>query len=198
VSAFVRANQSLETERSQLAALNASLAATQLRSPAAGVVSGVDGSPNTSVAAGRTVVYLATSQERVVRAPVTERDVARIALGQSAMIQLASGSNDQRMSATVVGVAESEGLREAILKLNEPEPTTTFGDAVQALITIRRSDNALLVPQRAIRLVSGRRYVDVAEGSSQRRSEVELGIVNANDVEITNGLQEGQLVLVGA
>jgi hypothetical protein len=97
-----------------------------------------------------------------------------------------------------VGLAESEGLREAILKLNEPELATTFGDAVQALITIRRSDNALLVPQRAIRLVSGRRYVDVAEGSSQRRSEVELGIVNANDVEITNGLQEGQMVLVGA
>lgn len=198
VAAFVRANQALETERTQLDALNASLSATQLKAPARGIVSGLDGAPNTSVTAGRPVVYLATSEERVVRATVAERDVSRVVPGQLATIQLVSGSSDKKLNATIVGLSASDNLREAILKLDEPEPSISMGNVVQALITIRRNDNALLVPQRAIRIVSGRRYVDVVEGSSQRRVEVELGIVNANDVEITSGLQEGQVVLVGA
>lgn len=58
-------------------------------------------------------------------------------------------------------------------------------------------ENALAVPRRSIRTITGSTYVDVLEGDSIINIEVELGIVSGGLVEIVSGLSEGDIVVVG-
>jgi membrane fusion protein, macrolide-specific efflux system len=69
---------------------------------------------------------------------------------------------------------------------------------VQAAIQVRRKEQVLLVPQTAIRVLGSRRYVEVAEGGTTRRVDVELGMAADGDVEIVNGLREGQQVVLNS
>jgi hypothetical protein len=53
------------------------------------------------------------------------------------------------------------------------------------------------VPRRAIRSSEDRNFVEKVEGDTRQFVEVMLGMSSTNDVEVLDGLAEGQTVWVG-
>ena len=53
----------------------------------------------------------------------------------------------------------------------------------------------LLLPPEAVRSFEGRRFVVVREGDRERRVTVKIGIETEEFVEITDGLEEGDVVV---
>ena len=77
-----------------------------------------------------------------------------------------------------------------------PEPAPAIGTPAQITLTLREKDNVLLIPQRAIRSVGDRRFVEVAEGQNRTPTNVEIGIISNGQAEVVSGLRQGQMVMV--
>ncbi len=63
------------------------------------------------------------------------------------------------------------------------------------IIVLEEKDDALWLPLDAIRSYQNRHFVIVQDGDRQRRVDVELGIQGQDQVEILEGLEEGQVVV---
>ncbi|HEY9078235.1 MAG TPA: efflux RND transporter periplasmic adaptor subunit [Anaerolineaceae bacterium] len=99
----------------------------------------------------------------------------------------AISSNDVKITDTNTHIAIT-GLPESIkLQLSE---------LVRVTVTLEKHENTLWLPPQALRTFDGRRFVIVKEGEIQRRIDIKVGIVGEDRVEILEGLQEGQVVIV--
>jgi hypothetical protein len=69
------------------------------------------------------------------------------------------------------------------------------GDRVFIRVVVTQREDVLWLPPQAIRDFNGRKFVVIQEGDVQQRIDVTLGIVSEERVEITSGLEEGQVVV---
>jgi multidrug efflux pump subunit AcrA (membrane-fusion protein) len=69
------------------------------------------------------------------------------------------------------------------------------GDLVKVIVVLEEKIDALWLPPAAIRTFAGRKFVVVEEEGRQRRVDITVGIESAERVEITDGLQEGEVVI---
>jgi multidrug efflux pump subunit AcrA (membrane-fusion protein) len=69
------------------------------------------------------------------------------------------------------------------------------GDMVNLTIVLEKKTDALWLPSQAVREFEGRYFVIVQDGEAQRRVDVKVGIIEADRIEIIEGLAEGQVVV---
>jgi macrolide-specific efflux system membrane fusion protein len=70
-----------------------------------------------------------------------------------------------------------------------------FGDTVTVLVEQANKTGILWLPPAAIREVGGRTFVIVNETKGPKRIDIEIGLQTADKVEISSGLDEGQVVI---
>jgi multidrug efflux pump subunit AcrA (membrane-fusion protein) len=71
-----------------------------------------------------------------------------------------------------------------------------MGDIVEVKVVLKSVTNALWLPPQAIRSFEGRNFVVVkSPGGQTSRTDVKIGIQNADRVEILDGLKEGQEIV---
>lgn len=81
---------------------------------------------------------------------------------------------------------------------NDPASLKDFrlGDIVEVTVVLKSVTNALWLPPQAIRSFEGRNFVVVkSPGGQTSRTDIKIGIQNADRVEILDGLKEGQEVV---
>jgi multidrug resistance efflux pump len=196
VQAYRDAVRGLVDEQRRVASQEAAVASARLVAPFPGVVTAVLANVGDVTQPGRPTISVARGTEPLVRAAIGPASATRVVVGQQATVELADRPG-VRTPATVSDLTGDENSREAILSASWEGAPPPFGTAAQVAITIRRQDDALIVPQRAIRAVGSRRFVDILEGTAIRRIEVEAGITSGADAEVTAPLREGQLVIIG-
>jgi membrane fusion protein, macrolide-specific efflux system len=81
------------------------------------------------------------------------------------------------------------------LAASPAESGLKLGNAVQLTVVLQIKDNVLLLPSQAIRVFEGRNFVLIKNGNLQQRVDVKLGIKSDIQVEILDGLSEGQVVI---
>jgi macrolide-specific efflux system membrane fusion protein len=81
--------------------------------------------------------------------------------------------------------------------LENPSETKDFrlGDMVQVTVVMESKKGVLFLPPAAIRTFEGRNFVVVRTDGLPRRVDIKVGIKNEERVEITEGLEEGQVVI---
>ena len=47
-----------------------------------------------------------------------------------------------------------------------------------------------------MRIIAGRRFIDIMEGANPRRVEIEVGISNGGETEVSGPVREGQQVII--
>lgn len=78
------------------------------------------------------------------------------------------------------------------LKGQEVEAGVTI---VKIRIVLEHKDNVLWLPPEAVRSFEGRRFVVVRDGDRERRVTVKTGIETEDQIEILEGLKEGDLIV---
>ena len=68
------------------------------------------------------------------------------------------------------------------------------GDLVRVTVLIEQSPDTLWLPPAAIRTFEGRKFVMVRVGDRLQKVDVKLGVEGEDRVEITDGLEEGQII----
>jgi RND family efflux transporter MFP subunit len=189
------ANQNmLEGYENQLLVKRRQMDKMTVRAPFDGVVSEVIARPGDLIGGGSPIARL-ISTSRTVEARISEENFAGIAVGQKAAVRFL-GYGDQLYDATVEQIlptADAETQRYVVYLRVEVDPVLLVpGITGEVSIVVGERDNTLIIPRRA--LFGSNVYV-VTGGVVELR-QVRTGFTSLNDVEITEGLTEGELVIV--
>jgi RND family efflux transporter MFP subunit len=208
---LARQAHAVAAEQSNAARASLEDAATQLGyarivAPIGGVVASVSTQEGETVAASfatPTFVTLLNLARLEVWAYVDETDIGRIQRGQQARFTVDTYGDhefDGRVTAVYpqaeirdnvvnyITVVRFEPTRDRILR---PEMTTTVR------ITLERREHVLALPLRAIRRDHGRAFVLCPRGDQIERRWITIGTQDESYSEITDGVREGDEVLVG-
>lgn len=193
---FAEAQKELAQTRNDLAPAAADPVSTTLVAPAAGLITAVLTGPGEETGPDRPAVTMVKAGDLVVRASVEAPDVSRIVAGTSARVRLLAAPNTDH-AASVDRVDANDGHRRAQFSVTWSSPLPAPGAEAQALVSLGRRENVLLVPIGAIRTEGERRFVVVVRGDTTQPVTVTTGMSDGRDIEIVDGVQEGQLILIG-
>jgi membrane fusion protein, multidrug efflux system len=192
-------SQAQQKAASDLARIQAQIAAQAQRlkyyeivAPMDGTVLREDGEVGDMVDPGTILYRIGLANPLWVVAEVNEEDVPRIALGQKALLRTDAFAGEVLAGfvkeITPAGDPVAKTFR---VRIGLPDGTPLrVGMSVEANIVAREKQDALLVPANA---VVGHSVLIVKDGHPSLR-DVEIGIRGTSNVEITQGLQEGDVI----
>ncbi len=204
----------------RIAAAQAVLDQVRITAPFDGVITEVVSKPGDQVNPGMLAFRLDDLSEILIDLEISEMDIPRVEVGQDVTLVLESVlAKDYR--GTVIEISpvgtEAEGLVyfEAVVAVNNPDEEIKPGMTAEADIVVDRAEDALLVPNQAIRSLGGQRVVflvDPTEASSEgglnlpfgeqdsldgiRPVTIEIGLKSISSSQIVGGeLRQGDRIL---
>lgn len=187
--------------RQRLEATRVNLARTRIHAQLDGVVQTRNVEPGDLVQPGRMLLEIARAGSREIILPLDEKNLAPVALGQSAKV-VADAYPAKPFTARVSFIAPSvdtaRGTIDVHLDLEEAAEPLRQGMTVSVNIETGRREQALVLPNDALRSRDGERaqVLRVREGKVEQVT-VRLGLLGTALSEVREGLQAGDLVLVG-
>jgi HlyD family secretion protein len=198
------AEAQVDQSRAALEAAKLRVADAILLAPLAGTVVSVGPQVGELVSAAMPIVVLADLEHYYIDASIDETDIARLQVAQDVAITL-DAFPDATLTGKVTQIDPLGSVAQGVVTYRveievasdqgmlRPNMTATVD------IVVARKENALVVPNRAVkRGTAGRYQVDVVqEGKAESRS-VTIGLSNETVTEIVEGVSEGEEVVVSA
>ena len=170
-----------------------------ISSPITGLVTKVNFVPGQIVGGGDIIAEVVDTTNLYFDTDVDEADIGSITVGQISEITLDSypqkvfsGKVDQLLPQTKQTSSGATVITVRI-KLDNPGITFVNGLSGQASITIAESKNTLVVPQEALR---DDNTVVMQDGQGLRPLKITPGIMSDTDVEIKEGLEENNRIIL--
>jgi membrane fusion protein, multidrug efflux system len=199
---------SLQVAEAQVALAQARLSRMRITAPFNGTVGLRTVNLGDYVKDGADLVNLEDTSQLTVDFRLPERYQTRIATGQPVQVEL-DALPGKRFSAKVQAVdplLDADGRSIAVRAVLPPAPGGELRPGMFARVTTVFSvnDAALVVPEEAIVPQGGKQFVIRLEKEGEgdgaklvsRRSEVQLGVRRGAQVQITQGVAEGDTVVV--
>jgi RND family efflux transporter MFP subunit len=193
---FEEAQATLARAEEARKAAESAAAAAVIRAPFAGVVAQRLKNPGDLAMATPTdpVLRLVDPQRLEITASIPPDDVPRVVVGATARLAGPSGSTPVRLTVAVPPVAGTAGSGSARLVFEEV-PALAVDTPVEVDIDAEERSDVVFVPPEAIVGSGANAAVYVAVGSQARRRLVTVGISEEERVEITSGVEAGDLVI---
>lgn len=195
----------LSLSQAQLKRVSAqrALEETVLTAPVGGTVTVLTVNEGEMASAGQTAVVLSELAMLVVEINLDETDIAQVSVGQEVVVTLDAFPNVELSGEVteIAPVAETQSgvvLYPVTVQLSPTTLPARAGMTADVEITTASQENALIIPLRAVHAEDGYTYVDRMGDDRIERVEVELGMMTDTEVEITSGLEEGDVVSVVA
>jgi multidrug efflux pump subunit AcrA (membrane-fusion protein) len=135
--------------------------------------------------------------------PFAETDAARLSANQATSLTFDAIPN-LTISGHVLSISPSATVVSNVVDyyvsfvLNRTDPRLREGMTANASVTVAQVDNAVRVPNAAVRTTGGTTMVTVLSKSQQVPTEVITGVVGDTYTEIKAGLNEGDTVVLPA
>lgn len=192
------------TARAALATANDRLAATLILAPFDGVVSAVRVGEGSTYAAGSEAVTLADLSDLSVTADLDEVDRPLVSPNQEVTVTVSAfpATPLQGRIATISSSAQSRGgstIYPVQISFDRPagKPLDLVpGMTVDVRIITDARNDVLIIPSSAVRRAGERQYVTVRRDGRDVEVEVRTGARSGGDVEIADGLTEGDVVVL--
>jgi HlyD family secretion protein len=183
----------------RLASARVQLARTEIRSLVEGTVLRRLAEPGDVVQAGRGIVEIAREGAVEILAPVDERNLDRLAVGQAALVS-ADAFPEQRIAGELVFIAPAvdaqRGTVEVRVQVPDPPDYLRQDMTVSIDVEVGRRAQALVLPTDGLREARGdRAVVHVVRKGRVQRVAVRTGLRGLAQVEILDGLAPGERVL---
>lgn len=204
------AQAQVELARAQLAQAQDNYDNTFVRSPVDGVVVKRYMNPGESISYEslyQPIVSVSDTTRLMVRAEIDETDIGKIQLGQRAEIRC-DAFHGQTFYGRVVRISGGLGKKkiqtdnptekvdtdvlESLVEVDSGSPLRV-GLRVDVYVQLARKDDVLIVPFRAVEFHDGASSVRLKSASGVRSQPVQLGAKDGLNVEITQGLKEGDV-----
>jgi HlyD family secretion protein len=198
------AQKEADLAKLQLETLQAQLDEAQLRAPFDGVITETDAKDGDQIQSYTPVITISNPAKLEIAVELQATDLTNIALGQPATIVLSAFPTKQlqgkviRMPSIATGNSPQlpATLRTVRISFPDPPGVVNLGDLANVAIDVQRKEGVLFIPTTAIRTFGGRRFVQLQQpGNRHREVDIQIGINDDTNTEITQGLQEGDKVI---
>lgn len=198
-SDHVMAQTQLNQARANLDTAESRLGYATIVDPRDGVLITRSVERGTVVQAGKALLVLAPSGELQLVLQIDERNLGRLALGQTALAS-ADAYPDRHFSATVTyinpGVDISRATVEVKLTVKEPPDYLRQDMTVSVDIEVAAKDNAEVLPVRSVReILSGQAWVMTVKNGRAAKHPVKVGLRGNSQIEIVEGMQPGDIAI---
>lgn len=194
-----------EKQSAQLQEMKALRDTGSITAPEDGIVASVTEPSSTEQAASTVLASLYVGDEKKMVVSVDELDITSVEVGQS--VELAMDAiTDQTYAGAVskisqIGTATSGVTVYDVTLTVEGDSQLKLGMNGTATILVEEREDVLLLPITAISTSRGESYVwlkgeGATDGEPGVRTAVQTGLSDENNVEITGGLSEGDVVLI--
>jgi HlyD family secretion protein len=207
--------------QAQVQAAQAALNQTTLTAPTSGVVISINGIPGETAGSGTAqspgslaplpssggsggtsgFMVIDDTSSFVAVMPFAETDAARLAANQTSTFTF-DAIPGLTISGHVLTISPSATVVSNVVDyyvsfvLNRTDPRLREGMTANASVTVAEADNALRVPNAAVRTTGGTTMVTVLSKGQQVPTEVVTGVVGDTYTEIKAGLNEGDTVVL--
>jgi multidrug efflux pump subunit AcrA (membrane-fusion protein) len=152
---------------------------------------------------GRTVaIQLAGTGANSIVAAAAESDVPFLSTGQAVEVSF-PGLPDQPSRGTIAEISSTAVAKDNTIsypvrvEIDSAPPALRLGMTAQVSVNIGDNSNMLLAPRQAVRSVDGQQVVSKVDGDGQVRDvPVHVGRSDGTDVQIVDGLREGDILAV--
>ena len=178
----------------------ANLDAATLTAPSSGVVASIASAVGENAASP--LLVLANTSALVLHGTAGEADVAKLKLGLVANVTVDAVGSGTRMTGRITSLDPVATIQQGVpvygvdVTIDLPNASVRPGMTGTANVIIASRQGVLVVPNLAIRSTSGRRYVQILKDGEAVDTDVTFGIANDTVTEVTNGLAEGDLVVL--
>jgi len=200
------AEQQVREAEANLELATIQLGYARIEAPISGVVATVSTQEGETVAASLaapTFVTLIDLKRLEVRAYVDETDIGRIQLGEKARFSVDTYPGEE-FDGQVSDVFPQAEIRDnvvnyvAVVSFTPPADRILRPEMTTAVrIALEMHDNVLSIPRRALRRDGARQFVGRSHEGKVERCWVQAGATDDTYVEILEGLNEGDEVVVG-
>ncbi len=174
------------------------LADTTIPSPFDGLVIRRSREPGDIVVPGSLILQVISTEQMWVSAWVDESALSSLAVGQPARIVFRSEAGVPH-SGTVTRMAPlaDRETREFVVDVlvKDLPKSWAVGQRAEIYVQTARKEQVLLVPQRAISWQNGRPGLFVNNAGHARWRSIVVGMRGAENVEVTDGLKQGEVVI---
>jgi RND family efflux transporter MFP subunit len=180
------------------------LAMTMVTSPENGIIINIPIAKGAVVTEGMPIAHIAKAGDMRVRAKVDEMDITGVKVGQPVTFTT-DAIWDLEFSGVVLEIAPQavyEGLTPGfpvLINVEEPGDDLRSGMSADVEIATYSKERTLVLPMQAIVEQDGKEAVFVVDktDSKARMVQVVTGLSGTIDIEILEGIEEGDLVVTG-
>lgn len=168
-----------------------------LNSPASGIVGNLLVDQKSSVSRNQPVMSVVDLTAFEVEVQIPESYVADLAIGMEAEIQL----SQQNLTATLVAISPEIVNNQVTGRLRFPESspdTLRQNQRLTTRILLEQRENVLTLPRGQFIESGSGRFVYVIQNGLAHRRPITMGATSLSHVEIIDGLQEGERVIVSS
>ncbi len=179
----------------QLSVLRSQLSDYTVKSPIDGVISAKNIEVTNMVSAASVPFVINDTDTVTVDVDVSESIINSIHVGDSVDVS-ASGNNMTGTVKTVNTVAGTGGTYAIEISVPNPDGTLKPGMFANISFVSESSTDTLVVPRNTVLENSTEKYVYILEGNKAVKKVVETGIDDGENIEITNGVNDGDTIVV--
>ena len=163
-----------------------------------GVVTEISAVEGGSVTAGSQILKLESTEKVMVKISVTKYDLDKIKVGQKAVVTIGSRQYEGEVS-KINKMAEKNNSGAAVvgteITITNPDSDVILGVEAKVRISTAKEEQAVLVPVIAVNVDMDGEFVYVVENGILVKKPVVTGISSDINIEIVEGLQEGEQVV---
>jgi HlyD family secretion protein len=202
-SEVARAEAAVKDAEANLAAARDVEAKTTVRAPISGTIYNLNVKPTDFVEEGKLLLQMADLHRERVRAYFDEPDIGMLAVGQPIIIKWDARPSRvwhghiERVPITVTNYG-TRNVGEVLVKIDDDDGQLLPDTNVTVRVTTSADANALTIPREALHVENGKPFVFRIMGDQLRRTPVNYGSMNLNQVAILSGLNAGDWVATGA
>lgn len=177
----------------------AQLSYSEIRSPIDGVVTDRPLYPGELATANAPLLTVMNNSKLIAKAHLSQAEAAMLKVADDAEIVVPGADAPVKARVSLVSPAVDTGSTtiEVWFEVAKPDPSLRPGMTVQVSAAAKTSKDALVIPASAVfKNADGSEYVLLAESDNHAHQQaVKSGIRNADSVQITEGLKEGDSVI---
>lgn len=188
--------------QARLDAARAAVRLAQLSAPFDGTITVANPMSGDQVSPGTVGFRVDDLSRLLVDVQLSEVNINSIAIGQPVMLTF-DAILGQEYKGKVVQVAQAGTVTQGVvnftvtIELTDADSRIKPGMTAAVTITVRQLDDVLLVPNRAVRLQEGKRYVYVLRNGQAEKIEITLGASSDFFSEMVAGdLYEGDVIIL--
>jgi len=196
------ATTKLATSEAQLKEVQARLERTIIVAPISGILNDLPVEEGEYVQVGAAVAVVVETDPVKVVVQVPERDVPFFSVGQKVEVLADIKGREQSAAGIITFISEladpqTRSTRMEITVSNK-DGLLRSGQIVRARLTRRIMENVIMIPLLAVIPMEDGKAVYLVESAVAQRRDVRLGIIKGDRVQVTEGLQPGdQLIISG-